>query len=306
MPLLSICIATRNRPSDLIQCLESLLLLKDYPYEVIVIDDASDVVIQTEIQNLVNQSVIKRTKFIRQSTNKGLVATRNELALQARSQYIMSLDDDACLLDADSIHKAVQVLENDSCIGAVALAQTNKTGYMLPSFMQPAPVAYDCYSQSFRGYGHILRRDLFIKLGGYRGEFIYGHEEVEYCKRLLNIGFNVVYLTKAKVIHNHSPIGRSELVRLRNGCRNACFDALYNEPLLMCIFSIPYRIIGYIRWRKVPCEHYGLFDEGGIRWQLNELYNNFYPIWQKRKPLKWSTYVKWRKIRNNWPVYNIN
>jgi len=304
IPLLSICIATRNRPNELTQCLESILLLENYSYEVIIIDDASDSPIQSQIENQLNKLILARTVFIRQDVNKGLISTRNELALIARAPYILSLDDDARLFDSASIYNAIEMLQKDDSIGAVALSQADETGTLLPSYMQPSPVNYNSYSQSFSGYGHILRKDMFIKLGGYKGEFWYGGEEAEYSKRLLNIGFNVVYLPDAKVIHTHSIVGRSELMRLRNGCRNSCFDALYNEPLLMCAASIPWRIVGYIRWRKVPCEYYGFSDEGGVRWILSELYTNFSSIWQKRKPLKWSTYRKWKEIRSHRTAYN--
>jgi GT2 family glycosyltransferase len=123
---------------------------------------------------------------------------------------------------------------------------------------------------------------------------------------MLDLGFYVIYLPEAKVIHSHSPIGRNELTRLRYGCRNKCFDAIYNEPLPMMLLSIPLRIINYIRWRKIPCEYYNISDEGGIKWLLKELTTKFPELWRERRPLKWTTYRKWLTIRKEWSVYQLD
>jgi GT2 family glycosyltransferase len=304
-PALTVCIATYNRRHDLTQCLKSLALLSNIPFELIVFDDASDEPITaSEVTNII--SFAQRVEVIRPQENKGYIYARNQMARRAKTPYILSLDDDARLFDSDGVAQALKILENDSKIGAVALSQAQEDGSLLPDFMQPTPVVYNCYAQSFTGYGHILRRDLFVKLGGYKELFQAFAEEAEYCKRMLNLGFYVIYLPEAKVIHYHSPIGRNELKRLRYGCRNKCFDAMYNEPLIMLFSSIFYRIINYIRWRKVPCEYHKFSDKGGVRWLLKELYINLPKIWRERKPLKWSTYSQWFQIRKKWPAYQVN
>jgi GT2 family glycosyltransferase len=289
------------------QCLQSLSLLSDFPFEVIVVDDASDEPISNvELAKKLAPELLQRIELVRYEENKGYIPARNEMVQRARTQYILSLDDDAKLFHADTIHKALEILENDPKVGAVALSQADKDGRLLADYMQPAPVSYNCYAQSFSGYGHILRRDLFLKLGGYKESFWFYGEEAEYCKRMLDLGFYVIYLPEAKVIHSHSPIGRNELTRLRYGCRNKCFDAIYNEPLPMMLLSIPLRIINYIRWRKIPCEYYNISDEGGIKWLLKELTTKFPELWRERRPLKWTTYRKWLTIRKEWSAYQLD
>lgn len=293
---LTICIATRNRFRDLMQCLKSLSLLSDFPFEVIIVDDASDEPLSAiEIARNLASELTQRIKIIRHEKNKGYISTRNEMAQQARTPYLLSLDDDAKLFHIDAIHEALEILENDPKVGAVALSQANEDGTLLPDYMQPAPVLYSCYAPSFIGYGHILRRDLFIKLGGYREVFHAFGEEDEYCKRMLNVGFNVVYLPEAKVIHYHSLIGRNEIKRMRYGFRNKCFDAIYNEPILMLLFSVPLRFV-----------YYRFFNVEDIQWFLKELTTNFLRLCHDRKPLRWMTYRQWTKLREKQPDYQLD
>ena len=85
-------------------------------------------------------------------------------------------------------------------------------------------------------------------------------EEKEYCKRLWDLGYKVVYTPQIAVKHTHSPAGRSELNRMRQGFRNSLLDAIYNDPLPILLAGIPLRFYRYWRHRKVVCSHYGISD----------------------------------------------
>lgn len=301
-PTLSVCVATRNRPDDLIRCLNSLTLLKPIEFEILVIDDASDVPIVDRVLQDVDRSLADRVQVFRHEKNKGVPATRNELAERAKSSYLLILDDDAQLLSAESVYAALEVLKTSSDVGAVALSQSDETGKLLPG--QPTPVEYRCYTATFIGYGHLLRRDLFIELGGYREMFAAYYEEPEFCKRMLDRGFYVVYLPDARVIHYQSPIGRNNLVALKNGCRNKCFAAIYNEPLPMMVFSIPLRILLYTFKHWAYCRKHKITSEFGANWIVREIQQNFGALWRDRRALKWSTYYKWHKIKQA-PAYQL-
>ena len=197
---------------------------------------------------------------------------------------------------------ALEVLRTSENVGAVAFSQTDETGTLLPG--QPAPTEYRCYTPTFIGYGSVLRRELFVELGGYREMFAAYYEEPEFCKRMLDRGFYVVYLPDARVIHYHSPIGRNNLVALRNGCRNKCFAAIYNEPLAMMVFSIPSRLLIYAYEHQAYCRQHQVQSEFGAGWIIREIRQNLPTIWRDRRALKWSTYYKWHKIKQT-PVYQL-
>lgn len=294
LPLLTIGIATRNRHIELAQCLNSLSVIRNIEFEIIVVDDSSDIPIILESFNL-EQEIFKKVKLIRNTKNKGYIAIRNQIAHIANAPYVLTLDDDASLIDAEGIYRCIEILEKDLQVGAVAISQVNKDRAMIPGFMQPSPVTYDCYCCAYIGYAHILRRNVFCELGGYKEIFWFSSEEDELCKRLLNRGFYVVYLPDVKVMHESSTV-RQNLNRFAYGTRNKCYDAIYNEPLLMLLFTIPFRVFNYIKFFQ---------DINTTKWMVQEIFKNFRLIWKKRKPLRYATYYKWYKIKKTRPPYTV-
>ena len=300
---LTVSISTCNRPNDLIECLKSIGLLKNLKFDIIVVDDASDQLIANHIASNIDADLARKIKVIRYEENKNYIVARNQMAREAQSPYILSLDDDAMLFDAESIYQAVEILEQDPQVGAVALSELNKDGGMHPSFMQPAPITYNCYVPSFIGYGHILRRDLFLKLGGYREIFQSLGEESEYCKRMLDNGFGVVYIPSAKVIHNFSPTSRIKINAFRNSIRNRCFDAIYNEPLPIMLLTLTANMLTYFRSYELAYRDASLPVLEGKYWLIEQLISNLSLLWSERKSLKLSTYYLWYNLRKDWPAY---
>ena len=302
-PRLTVAITTRNRPEVLIEALRSLRLIDPMAMEVLVVDDASDEPVEAKVRASLGADFPWPVRFIRHDVNTGYIPARNEMAREAVAPLIMTLDDDARLIDAEGVTRALETIEADPDIGAIAFTQIKADGTSFGPGSQPAPVEYVCQVASFRGYAHMVRKDLFLRLGGYRELFWYYGEEVEFCKRLLASGSKVVYLPASRVIHDHSPVGRNELNRMRYGCRNACLDAMYNEPLARALASVPARVVNYARWRKVPCRHYGISDKGGLRWMVGQILGNAPAVWRERRSLGWSTYGLWNQLRRSPPPY---
>jgi GT2 family glycosyltransferase len=185
--------------------------------------------------------------MVRNPSSTGYIMARNQMARLARGRYLLTLDDDAFLQDGSSVRRGLEILESDEAVGAVAFAQDDASGKAYPSFMQPAPVAVECLVPCYYGYAHLLRRELFLEAGGYREELEFYCEEEEFCKRLLERRRYVVYVPSPPVVHNtfSAAAGRSYYRRLHNGCRNKCFDAVWNEPLPLLLVSVPLRLCGY-------------------------------------------------------------
>jgi GT2 family glycosyltransferase len=301
-PELSVCVATRNRPELLVRCLNSLTHLDGRRFEVLVIDDASEPAVEPAVRPLLDPSVAAVTRFVRHQVNTGYIVARNELARLAAATVLLYLDDDAELMDA-GVLEGLDLITRDPTVGGIGFAQAGADGQRLPTFNQPAPVPHRCYAPTFYGYAHLVRKDVFLKLGGYREQFRSYGEESEFCKRLWNAGLAVVYLPDVVVRHVHSPTGRSELTRMRYGCRNSILGAMYNEPMLMAAATIPVRLYRYWRWRRVPCEYYGISDAGGMRWQLAEIVRNLPDAARHRSPLKLSIFRKLERLKREFPAY---
>ena len=301
-PLVTVAICSRNRNEVLVRCLNSLILLAELTIEVILVDDASESQADVALQGKVTPRIWDQLRIIRYPERRGYIPARNHIAREARGTYILSLDDDAFLLPDHQVHRAVAILKCDPRLGAIALAQTDEKGLLHPAFMQPSASEDDCYVAAFYGYGHLVRRNAFLALGGYREIFEFYREEIEFCKRLQDCGYEIVYLPSSSVVHSHDPAGRNELIRLRYNARNSCFDAIYNEPLLMLVVSLPLRLLGYFWHRKHVCKYYHLNDRGGFRWLTRQIFGNWLELWRNRRPLSWATFRRWRILRQKFPA----
>lgn len=64
-------------------------------------------------------------------------------------------------------------------------------------------------TDSFRGTSYALKRDVFLRLGGYREQIIHQGEESDFCIRLLDRGFIARLGFGDMIIHHefHSAIG---------------------------------------------------------------------------------------------------
>jgi GT2 family glycosyltransferase len=228
---LTVGIATRNRPQSLVRCLDSLALIEDLVSEVIVVDDASDPPVVAALQQ-VSSAIAPRIRFIEQPSHLGYIVGRNRMVRLAVNDCVLLMDDDAYVIDAEAVRRAVAVFMRHSKIGAVAFAQAEADGSPWPATMQPSPVGYACYVAAYIGFGHLLRRSVFLELGGYQESFHFYGEEKDYCLRLLNAGYDVVYMPDARIAHVPDASGRSNVRYLRYVIRNDCLSALYNDVWL--------------------------------------------------------------------------
>jgi GT2 family glycosyltransferase len=234
-----------------------------------------------------------------QPGRRGYIVARNTIMRSATSRFVLLLDDDTYLVESGPLHLALEIMEQHREIAAVACAQAEADGSPWPASMQPSPVSYRCYVPAFIGFAHLLRRDVFLRLGGYREEFQFYGEEKDYCLRLWNAGYRVMYMPDARVAHVPDPSGRSAARYLRYVVRNDCLCALYNEPLLVAMLSVPVRLARYILMRR----NGRVDDPGGMRWIVTELGSRLPGIWRDRAPVTWASLRHWRSLRRVPPAF---
>jgi glycosyltransferase involved in cell wall biosynthesis len=89
-PTVSVIIPTFNRPQLLLRAVNSVLKQTYSKFEIIIIDDCSDVDIQSKIEKLADD----RIKYVRHSKRLGGASARNTGIQSASGEYIALLDDD--------------------------------------------------------------------------------------------------------------------------------------------------------------------------------------------------------------------
>jgi GT2 family glycosyltransferase len=284
---LTVGIATRNRPAALERCLRSLHVLAPLAAPVVVCDNASDppaVVAHDLVPGLA-------ITIVRDDGQQGPIAGRNRVVREASTPYVLLLDDDAVVLSAGAIASGIDVLEKDASVAAVAFAQAEQDGSPWPEPMQPGRGCRPACVSAYIGFAHLVRRDTFIRLGGYRENLVFYGEEKDYCIRVLDAGMRVVYLPGALVGHVPDPAGRSATRYVRFVIRNDCLYSLYNDPWPIAAVSVPLR---FWRYRKMKARTGA--ESGGVRWILGELKRELPDVWRNRRPVSWATVREWRRL----------
>ena len=190
--IFSICIVTFRRPKLLKRCLDSLSgqleLLDPCQYQVIVSDDCParssyEVVLDSGFATWV------------QGPNRGVAANRNNAANAANGNWILYIDDDeiAGKLWLDSIYKTILTGNYDVIEGRV-----EPTDFP-DSILWYAPVISSGGAYCSANLG--IRRDLFLRLGGFNENLSVSHEDIEMGTRIRKACLRNIYLDGAVVYH---------------------------------------------------------------------------------------------------------
>jgi GT2 family glycosyltransferase len=94
---------------------------------------------------------------------------------------------------------------------------------------RPPDLQFVYVSDSYIGTAHAVRRDVFLRLQGYREHLVHQGEEGDYCIRMLEAGYFVRLGTADPVHHRESP--KRDLRRMDYyGARNSVLFAWQNAP----------------------------------------------------------------------------
>jgi GT2 family glycosyltransferase len=280
---LTVGITTRNRPGALATCLASLAGIRHLVDEVVVFDDGSEPPADGKGD----------TRVIRDPSSPGYIVGRNRLVREATTDLVLLLDDDTRVIDASAIERAVEVISGDDRVGAIAFAQAEADGRPWPVTLQPSRAARPSVIPSFIGFAHLLRRELFLRLGGYREEFIYYGEEKDFCLRLLDAGYRTVYLPDALVGHVPDAAGRSRSRYLRYVVRNDCLNAFYNDPLPRVLWTLPVRFLLYFRMRH----GWRIHDPWGWLWIARDVLAYAGRTRDRRRPVSRASIRLWAELK---------
>ena len=189
-----------NRQSELNLAIDSCKVPSIH--RVHVLDNASELPI----------SVRPEVSLIRSSENLGPCHGRNTLAQQSSADLLLFLDDDAVLdvdTDIDGLIDEFSSNENLSIIAGLVRRENGQ----IAKLEFPSRKVSDISNSRKVGYfvegACIIRRSHFVDLGGYDGNFFYGHEATDFALRLAASGKQIIYDPRLSFIHRPSSLGRS-------------------------------------------------------------------------------------------------
>jgi glycosyltransferase involved in cell wall biosynthesis len=220
-PIATIIITTRNRRDELRRALSSCMRQTGAP-EIIVIDDGSD-----DGTDEMVRVAFPSIRLVRSETSLGLIVQRNRGARLAHGPIIVSIDDDAEFSDQETVARTLAEFD-DPRVGAIAIPFINVLADR--AIRQRSPEEGRRYvAASYIGTAHAVRRDVFLRLGGYREQLFHQGEEGDFCVRMLAAGFLVRLGSADPIRHYESP--RRDMRRMDlYGGRNQVLFAWHNVP----------------------------------------------------------------------------
>jgi GT2 family glycosyltransferase len=227
----AVVIPTYNRKESLRAALLSAMA-QTVPMELVVMDDGS-----TDGTAEMVRSEFPQVKFEQHKGPNGPSFLRNRGSEIASAPILFPIDDDSVFASPKTVEQTLAEFD-DPRVGAVGIPFINVR--VDQAVHQRAPQLTGIFAvHAYVGAAHALRRDLFLRLGGYRTQYFYMGEEGDYCVRLLEAGY-IVRLGNADPIHHHESPSRSLFRADWNGRRNDVLFYWYNAPW----FRLPFHLIG--------------------------------------------------------------
>ncbi len=230
-PKISAIICTHNRAAYLGGAIDSLLL-QDFPdnFEIVVVDNASNDYASPDSSKTRTREVVEarlsnpRLKYVWEP-ELGLSVARNTAARVAESEILAYLDDDA-VAEPNWLRVLHSAYQSNQKL-AVAGGKVNllwPSGVSPPEWLSPGLTenlgAYDlgetwvyvtAAGLTPRGVNYSIRRTFLAQIGGFDvklgrvGTKLLSNEELRATELALELGWQVVYLPEALVLHNVAP-----------------------------------------------------------------------------------------------------
>ena len=206
VPLVSIIIINYNGKSYLEKCLESIKKIKYDNLEIIVVDNNStDGTMEFLAQNYPSIITLKLDK------NYGFAKPNNMAAKIAKGDFLLFLNNDT-EVTPNFLTELVQVLVGNDQIGICQSLLLKPNGEIDSSgdFIDTIGVVYNSKEpidkireiSSARGASMIIRKELFLDLGGFDEQFFVSFEDVDLGWRTWIKGYKVAINPKSVVYHH--------------------------------------------------------------------------------------------------------
>ncbi len=222
-PAASLVIPTRNRSGILRECLAAALR-QTVPLEIIVLDDGS-----TDDTAEVVRREFPQVRYERFGGPNGPAFVRNRGSELATAPILFPLDDDAVLASPRTVEQTLAEFDHPR-VGAVGIPFINvNDGPLTVRQRAPGEDGGIHVCAAYVGASHALRRDVFLRLCGYRERLFYMGEEGDYCVRMLAAGY-VTRLGRADPIRHHESPRRAFWRMDYYGRRNDILFTWHNVP----------------------------------------------------------------------------
>lgn len=231
MKKLSVILLTWNSEKHIKPCLDSLLsAISHIDYEVIIIDNGSS---DNSIR-ILKDYVNNRVQLVRNKLNCGVAKARNQALKRSQGEYVFILDIDT-ESNKEAIDEMIKCMESDQKIGVCGVRLVSSNGETQKSCRKFPKLRYKLYNalekggvvikknqtqfydkeiaknEAFKvdyliGACQMIRREVLDTVGYLDENIFYGPEDADYCLRIKQTGWDILYLPYVKIIHHYQQL----------------------------------------------------------------------------------------------------
>ena len=213
--LVSVVFPTMNRKEHLIKCIDSLLNGKHKKIEIIISDNGSTDNSVDTIRKMFPEVIIFESDL-----NLGYAISVNNCIEKSKGEFILRLDDDM-ILEKETISNLLEIITNDSKIGAVSCVNffterpeiLRSTGMTINMFTGNTYI-YDRGRKYFGEYekkliereivpggSMLVRRKVLEEVGMCSEEYFLTYEDVDLSLKIRDAGYKIFVVGSAKIYH---------------------------------------------------------------------------------------------------------
>jgi GT2 family glycosyltransferase len=211
VPEISIVVLNYNNSSVIFQCVDSLLEMNSYGYEIVVVDNNSTD--GSYEQLLKNYNSNQNIKIVRNNKN-GCSSGRNLGVSNSSGEYLLFLDSDQWTIDSHWLDVVISLAQEYPQIGAFSWAAgwLNKdriAGPIVDNFESRAIRPYQLLRTDvhYLGSGGLyMSKELFVRIGGFDEKYDPTcFEDTDISMKVKSTGLDIAYCPYINIMHkSHS------------------------------------------------------------------------------------------------------
>jgi len=157
------------------------------------------------------------------------------------------------------------------------------------------------YVSAYPNCAAAMRRDVYLKTGGYPPFFFHGYEEPDYALQCYAAGYAVWFEPSLPIRHHLAAANRSPFRFHQSNARNEIWSVWLRCPWPWLPLVSLFRV-----WRQF---RYACTE--GWSWALQEplwwvaALSGIGSCWRARRPLPWQIYFAWMRLARN-PIYTVS
>lgn len=280
----AVMLPTHNRVDELRRTLSVLSRLEPPPDEILITADAC-----TDRTKQFIRTSFPTARLIVNTTPRGATASRDAMAREARSDLLLSIDDDSYPLEPDAIARLREIFSQRPRLAVASFPQRSDE---FPETLTATDFGSGHFAGSYVNCACAFRRQVLVGLGGHFGAFWNAYDEADFSVRCASAGWQVRFEPGITIRHHYSGVNRNELRVHQMHARNELWSVLMRCPAPQLFAVALFR----------AARQLGYAWERGLSWTVRE------PQWwlafcrglprclRERAPLPWRSYVEWMRL----------